>query len=118
MKRKLYIVLATLFTGLGLCGTFLPLLPTTPFLLLAIFFYMRSSTKGVKMILGNRHLSPYVKSYFSKKGIPLKILVRTLLLMWLTLGCCIIWCVSSVYLRALLALIGVSVTIHLYLKRE
>lgn len=114
----LYNVLAAVFTGLGLAGAFLPVLPTTPFLLLAIFFYMRSSTKGVKMILGNRYLSPYVKSYFSKKGIPVKILARTLFFLWLTLGCCIIWCVTYTYLKALLFLIGACVTVHLYLKRE
>ena len=118
MKRKLYYVLATVFTGLALAGAFLPVLPTTPFLLLAIFFYMHSSTKGVKKILGNRILAPYVKSYFSKKGIPAKILVRTLFFLWLTLGCCIVWCVSYTCLKALLVFIGAGVTVHLYLKRE
>ena len=118
MKRKLYNVLATIFTGFGLAGAFLPVLPTTPFLLLAIFFYMRSSTKGVKMILGNKILAPYVKSYFSKKGIPVKILVRTLFFLWLALGFCILWCVSYVYLKVMLVLIGAGVTVHLYLKRE
>ena len=116
--KQLYKVLAAIFTGLGFAGAFLPVLPTTPFLLLAIFFYMRSSTKGVKMILGNRFLAPYVKSYFSKKGIPVKILVRTIFFLWLTLGFCILWCVSYTYLKVLLILIGVCVTVHLYLKRE
>ncbi len=118
MKRKIFIALATLFTGLGLAGAFLPVMPTTPFLLLAIFFYMRSSLRGVKMILGNRYLAPYVKSYFSKKGIPTNILIRTLFFLWLTLGCCILLIVSNVYLKAFLACIGVAVTVHLYLKKE
>lgn len=118
MKRMLFNMLATIFTGFGIAGAFLPVLPTTPFLLLAIFFYMRSSTQGVKMILRNKYLSPYVKSYFSKKGIPLKILLRTLFFLWLTLGCCIIWCVSYTYLKVLLIFIGVGVTIHLYRKKE
>lgn len=116
--KQLYKVLAAISTGLGFAGAFLPVLPTTPFLLLAIFFYMRSSTKGVKMILGNRFLAPYVKSYFSKKGIPVKILIRTLLLLWLTLGCCIVWCVSYAYLRVMLVIIGIGVTVHLYMKKE
>ena len=118
MKRRLYIALGSVFTALGLAGAFLPVLPTTPFLLLAIFFFMRSSTKGVKMILGNRYLAPYVKSYFSRKGIPVKTLLRILLFLWLTLGCCIIWCVNYVYLKVLLLFIGISVSVHLYLKRE
>ena len=118
MKRYLHITLATIFTGLGLLGAFLHLLPTTPFLLLAIFLYMLSSKSGVKMILGNRYLAPYVKSYFSKKGMPTAILIRTLLLLWLTMGCCILWVTGNIFVRILLAVIAIGVTVHLYNKRE
>lgn len=118
MKRYIYIFLATLCTGLGLAGTFLPVLPTTPFLLLAIFLYMRSSKAGVKMILRNRYLAPYVKSYFSRSGIPVAILVRTLFLLWITIGACIIWATDNLYLRLFLLLVAVGVTVHLVGKRE
>lgn len=118
MIKKLYIVTATICVGLGLMGTFIPLLPTTPFLLLAIFLYMRSSRSGVKMILRNRILSPYVKSYFSKDGIPAHILIRTLLLLWITMGACIIWATENIYVRSGLAAIAIGVTLHLYIKRE
>ena len=118
IKEKVYIGLAAICTGLGMIGTFIPLLPTTPFLLLAIFLYMHSSKQGVKMILRNKYLSPYVKSYFSKKGIPLAILIRTLLLLWLTMGCCILWVTDNIYIRALLTIIAFGVTVHLYFKRE
>lgn len=117
IKRKIYVISATACVGLGLAGAFLPLLPTTPFLLLAIFLYMRSSKEGVKMILRNRYLAPYVKSYFSKKGIPSPVLARALLLMWLTMGSCIIWVTDNLCVRLLLALIAVGVSVHLYAKR-
>lgn len=117
IKRKIYVISATACVGLGLAGAFLPLLPTTPFLLLAIFLYMRSSKEGVKMILRNRYLVPYVKSYFSKKGIPFPVLARALLLMWLTMGSCIIWVTDNLCVRLLLALIAVGVSVHLYVKR-
>ncbi|MBE6226469.1 MAG: DUF454 domain-containing protein [Bacteroidales bacterium] len=118
MKRYIYIFLATLCTGLGLAGTFLPVLPTTPFLLLAIFLYMRSSKAGVKMILRNRYLAPYVKSYFSRRGIPVAILVRTLFLLWITIGACIIWATDNLYMRLFLLLVAVGVTVHLVGRRE
>lgn len=118
MVKNLYIFAATICVGLGLVGTFVPLLPTTPFLLLAIFLYMHSSKAGVKMILRNRILSPYVKSYFSKEGIPAAILMRTLLLLWLTMGSCIIWATSNIFIRTGLATVAIGVTIHLYNKRK
>lgn len=118
MVKKIYAALAGMCVALGIAGTFVPLLPTTPFLLLAIFLYMRSSKKGVKMILRNKYLSPYVKSYFSKKGIPVRILLRTLLLMWGMMAACAIWATDNIYVRILLAAIAIGVTIHLYHKRE
>ncbi len=117
-KKKIYISLATICVGLGFAGTCLPILPTTPFLLLAIFFYMRSSKAGIKKILRNPYLSPYIKSYFSRKGIPTPILIRTLVLLWLTLGSCIIWATQNIYVRILLGTILIGVTIHLYCKRS
>ncbi len=118
IKKKIYISLATICVGLGFAGTFLPVMPTTPFLLLAIFFYMRSSKQGVKNILRNRYLSPYVKSYFSHKGIPTPILLRTLFLLWLTIGICIIWLTDSLHMRLFLGTVVIGVTIHLLFKWE
>ncbi|MBR7157944.1 MAG: hypothetical protein IKD16_06065, partial [Bacteroidales bacterium] len=60
----------------------------------------------------------YVKSYFSRQGIPAAILIRTLLLLWLTMGACIIWATSNNFIRIGLAVIAICVTIHLYNKRE
>lgn len=118
IRKKTYPFLATICVGLGLIGTVVPLLPTTPFLLLAILLFMRSSRRGVKMILRNRYLSPYVKSYFSKEGIPTHILIRTLTLLWLTMGCCIVWATGNLHIRIFLIVIAVGVTLHLLAKRQ
>lgn len=118
MVKNLYIILASFFVCLGVVGIFVPVLPTTPFLLLAIWLYMRSSRKGVKMILRNKYLSPYVASYFSRKGIPPDILLRTLLLLWGTLALAALWVTDNPYIRILLLIVGISVSVHLYLKRS
>jgi uncharacterized protein len=118
MLKKLYIISAYLFVGLGIIGIFIPIMPTTPFLLIAIFLYMRSSKTGVKMILRNKYLSPYVYSYLSKKGIPAQILIRTLSLLWLTLAIAAIWVTQNLYVRLLLLSVGIGVSVHLYLKRK
>lgn len=118
MTKIIYHILANLCVVLGAIGAFVPILPTTPFLLLAIFLYMRSSRSGIKIIMRNRVLRPYVKSYFSKEGIPAPMLIRTIVLLWLTIGSCIIWTTESLHMRLFLSLIAVSVTVHLYLRRK
>ena len=118
MRKYIYIAIASLSVALGFLGMFLPILPTTPFLLLAICLYMRSSKKGVKMILSNRRLSPYVYSYFSRRGIPMHQLKRILLTLWLTLGAGMAIFHNRWTVVVILATVGVGVTIHLYLKRE
>ena len=118
MRKYIYIAIASLSVALGFIGMFLPMLPTTPFLLLAIWLYMRSSKKGVKMILSNRRLSPYVYSYFSRRGIPLHQLKRILLTLWFTLGAAMAIFRSRPSVIAILTVVGIGVTVHLYLRRE
>ena len=118
MKKFLYITLAGICVILAIAGMFLPILPTTPFLLLAIWLYMRSSKKGVKMILSNRLMAPYVYSYFSRKGIPKNNLIKFLLTLWLTLAAGILLFHNKVHVVAILVAVGIGVSIHLYCKRE
>lgn len=118
MIKKLYITLASFCVALGVAGIFIPILPTTPFLLAAIYLYMRSSKSGVKMILRNKYLAPYVSSYFSKRGIPLPILLRTLVLLWLTLGISFILVKDHLHVELILLIVGIGVTVHLFLKRS
>lgn len=116
MIKRITVLAASFCVGLGILGIFLPLLPTTPFLLLAIFLYMRSSREGVKRILRNRYLAPYVHSYFSKEGLPDKVLFRILILMWGSMLCCILFATRIIYIRILLFVIAICVTIHLYCR--
>lgn len=118
MKKYIYIALANLSVALGVLGMFLPILPTTPFLLLAIWLFMRSSKKGVRTVMSNRHLAPYVHSYFSRNGIPIPKLKRFLLTLWLTLVAGMVLFHHKVHVVAILVVVGIGVSIHLYSKRE
>lgn len=117
-RKYTYILLAGLCVIMGTLGMFLPILPTTPFLLLAIWLFMRSSKKGVKMIMGNRMMGPYVRSYFSRNGIPKDKLKRILLSLWLTLLATMCIFHTKLHVVAILATVGIGVTIHLYCRRE
>ena len=118
MRKYLYIGAALFCVSMGTLGMFLPILPTTPFLLLAIWLFMRSSKRGVKMIMGNKLMGPYVHSYFSRNGIPKNKLKRILLSLWLTLLATMWICHTKLHVVAILAAVGIGVTIHLYHRRE
>jgi len=117
MKKYIYTALASIFVALGTIGIFLPLLPTTPFLLLAVYFYMNSSGKRLKWLLRNRYLGPYIQDYLSKKGIPLRLKIRTLTILWITLISSILFATENLHVRIFLVIVGIGVTIHITVKK-
>lgn len=69
---------------LGIIGIFLPMFPTTPFLLLAAAMFVRSSDRLHNWLMDHRHLGAYIRDYRSGKGIPLRAKRVSLITMWLT----------------------------------
>ena len=98
---------------LAVAGIFLPMLPTTPFLLLAAALFMRSSKRAYNWLINHKYLGPYIQNYRLYKAIPLKTKIITLLFLWATLGCTIIFAVQKILIRIILILIGLGVTLHL-----
>ncbi|PCJ35403.1 MAG: hypothetical protein COA75_10620 [Cellvibrionales bacterium] len=84
--RALLFALGSLSLALGVLGVFLPLLPTTPFLLLSAACYVRSSDKFYRWLISHPVLSKYILAYLNGEGIPRKAKCYTLLTMWLTMG--------------------------------
>ncbi len=113
LKKALLIALGTLCVALGVLGVFLPVLPTTPFLLLAAFCYGRSSKRFYSWLMTNRWCGEYIRSYREGKGMPIRQKMLTLLLLWLTIGSTAWLAVSLWWLRLILLGIAVGVTIHL-----
>jgi len=117
LKKHLYVALASLCVVCGIIGIFVPLLPTTPFLLLATILYMRSSSKLLKWLLNNKYLGPYIRDYFSRKGIQLRMKVRSIIVLWITLGLSAAYATDKLWVRIILAGIGTGVTVHLFIKK-
>jgi len=110
--RGLLIIAGTFFVGLGIIGIFLPVLPTTPFLLLAAVCYVKSSERFSNWLLNNKWLGNYIKNYREGKGIPLKTKVLSISFLWITIGYSVV--VVRIFLvRVILILIAISVTIHI-----
>ncbi|OGO17446.1 MAG: hypothetical protein A2Z15_00060 [Chloroflexi bacterium RBG_16_50_11] len=115
MQRRLLIIAGTLSLGLGIAGILIPILPTTPFLLLAAYCYFRSSHRLHQWLLHNRFLGDYVRNYLEGKGMPLRLKILTISLLWLTIGLSAIFAVQHIAVRLVLILIAVGVTIHIIL---
>ena len=111
--KILLLVSGTLCVVLGVLGMFLPVLPTTPFLLLAAICYARSSKRFYNWLMTNRWCGAYIRNYREGRGIPLKQKVLTILLLWLTIGYAAWFVISLWWVKLILLGIAVGVTIHL-----
>jgi len=111
--RVLLIACGTLCVALGVLGIFVPVLPTTPFLLLAAICYMRSSERFYHWLLNNRWFGEYIKNYQEGRGIPLREKTLTLIALWLTIGSTTLLVVSVWWGQLILLGVAVVVTIHL-----
>ena len=117
-KRWLLIGAGTLSTGLGIIGVFVPVLPTTPFLLLAAACYMRSSERFYQWLIDNRIFGTYVRNYIEGRGMPIKIKISTILLLWLTIGVTVAFAVENIVVRIVLICIAIGVTAHVALIKK
>ena len=100
LLRPLLLVLGTLFVVLGVVGMFLPILPTTPFLLLAAACYARSSDRFLHWLLYNRFFGAYIRNYREGRGMPRSTKILTLVALWLTLGMSAAFATSALWLQA------------------
>ncbi|MBM3189776.1 MAG: DUF454 domain-containing protein, partial [Chloroflexi bacterium] len=99
--------------ALGAVGVFLPLLPTTPFLLLAAACFIRSSDRLYRWLMTHRLFGAYIRHYREYRAISLPAKIGTLALLWATIGYAILAVAQSFALRALLFLIAAGVTAHI-----
>lgn len=113
MLKYLYIVIGTLSLSLGVIGIFVPLLPTTPFLLLAAALYFRSSPVLYERLLNHRYLGTYIRNFREYRAIPLRAKVISITLLWATLSYCAFGIAESTWLRLLFGAIAIGVTWHI-----
>ena len=110
-QRTALVLVGTIALGLGIVGIFLPLLPTTPFLLLAAGCYARSSERLHDWLLGSPVLGQYIRDYRERRSIRLRAKVLAIVTLWLVIGISIV-SVDAVWIRILLAAIAAGVSVH------
>jgi uncharacterized membrane protein YbaN (DUF454 family) len=110
LLRPLLFSLGWLSVVLGVLGIFLPLLPTTPFLLLAAWCFARSSARFHGWLINHPRLGPLINGYLDGKGIPLKAKRYAISMLWVSIAISA-WVVQITWVRALLLLIALVVTV-------
>lgn len=111
--KWMLITAGIIFVGLGILGIFLPILPTTPFLLLASACFARSSKKFYDWLLNNKLFGDYIKNYREGRCVPLKVKVFTISLLWITILFSIYYVIDNFLLEVILFIIATVVTIHI-----
>ena len=111
--KALYVLLGTLSLALGIIGIVLPLLPTTPFLLLTAALYVRSSPRLYDWLLRQKHLGPYIRNFRENRAIPLKAKIISVSLLWITILYCVFFIATHWWLKIVLLLIAAGTSYHI-----
>jgi uncharacterized membrane protein YbaN (DUF454 family) len=102
-----------LATALGVLGIFLPVLPTVPFLLLALACFARSSEQFYNWLLDHAHLGPIIRPYINGQGMTRASKVKAIALVWASISLSAFYLVELDWVRWLLILISCGVTLYL-----
>ena len=111
--RLLLKIAGTVFLIIGGVGIVLPLLPTTPFLLLAAVCYARSSERWYRWLLYNRWFGSYIRNWHEGRGIPMKTKILSILFLILTIGYSAAVVVPFFIGKVALILVAVCVSVHI-----
>ena len=105
--------LGTLSLVLGVAGVFLPLLPTTPFLLLSAALYFRSSPRLYEWLLSHPRLGSYIKNFREHKAIPLRVKIVSVSMVWITLLYCIFFVAEAVWFKLFFVALAIAISAHI-----
>jgi uncharacterized membrane protein YbaN (DUF454 family) len=113
MKKFLFITIGIIFVIIGVIGIFLPLLPTTVFLIIASYFFMKSSPELNERLLNNKYLGEYIRNYKEKKGMPIKSKISSIFILWTSILISSYFLIDSKTVIVILLIVAIGVTIHI-----
>jgi uncharacterized membrane protein YbaN (DUF454 family) len=112
IKKYLLIFLGSVSLIFGIIGIFFPVLPTTPFLLLASLCYLKSSRFLYEWLINHKIFKPIIKNYMEHKAILRRTKIYALIFLWISLIISMLL-ISNIYLSLVLSAIGIGVSIFL-----
>ena len=115
--RYLYLLSGFLLVGIGVIGIFLPILPTTIFLILASACFVKSSPQANEWLRNHKILGAYIKNYQDKSGLTIKAKVFNVALLWIMILSSAYFFTEELFIKLLLLAIAIGVTIHLLMVK-
>lgn len=116
MKRIICLITGIISTVLGVIGIFLPILPTTPFLLLASFCFLKSSNRLYEKLLNHKILGKYIHDYVKYKSVSLKSKIIAIIMIWISMGISM-FLTQKITVVIILSITGFFVTIYLIMLK-
>lgn len=113
MIKYIYVICGTIALALGIFGMVLPVLPTTPFLLLSAWLYFKGSKRLYEKLMNSKYFGPYIRDFRENKAIPLRIKIVAISMLWITILISAFLIIKIVWVRVLLLAIASAVTIHI-----
>ena len=114
LVKGLLVAAGTVSVGLGVLGIVLPIVPTTPFLLLAAACYAHSSERFYVALLTNRFFGMYIRDWRENRGLTLAMKLWIIFVMAATMGVSAVFFVPLVSVKILLGVVGTGVSIYVW----
>ncbi len=111
IKRVFLIVIGSIALVLGSIGIVVPLLPTTPFLLVASWCYIRSSKRLYRWLLTRKFFKKHINRIIANKGLPLRAKVFILGSVWAMLIILMVFVFDSLLMRLIAFKLGAIKTL-------
>lgn len=116
LKRYALISTGIISLLIGIIGIVLPLLPTTPFLLLSAACFARSSDRFYRWLINHPWFGQYIQDYRSGRGIPLRVKLVTIGMLWLSIGGSVILFVDFWWAKIVMISIACGVSCYLWTR--
>ncbi len=116
LKRVFFFSLGATLLSVGAAGVFIPLLPTTPFVLASVFCFGKSSKRTERWVSNNRYFGSYIENYKTNQGVPLDVKIKSIVFLWIMLICSSIIFFNH-YIPIIMTSVGIIVTAHILLLK-
>lgn len=113
LLKYFYLTSGFILVAIGVAGIFLPLLPTTIFLILASVCFLKSSPKANDWLKNHKLLGGYIDNYQNKTGLTVKTKVSNILLLWTSISISAFLFTDKLFVQIILFGVAISVTIHI-----
>jgi uncharacterized membrane protein YbaN (DUF454 family) len=117
LKKKIILLCGYLFLILGFIGIAVPLMPTTPFLLLAAYCFLKSSNKLYLWLINHRVFGKQLQMYMEYKAISIKTKILSIVFLWISITVSLLFFMKWWLIRLIVILIASSVSFYLITRK-